>query len=147
MVYPKKHIGKQQKRLGGIMKLSTKGRYGLMAMYRLGENYGKGPTSLKAIAEKENLSELYLEQLFMLLRKKGLVEGVRGAGGGYLLTKDPKEIKIGDILNALEGEIELSCCNKESDCNKMGDCATKDILDKIQVKLEAVFDSMTLADM
>lgn len=129
------------------MKLSTRGRYGLMAMYRLRENYGKGPMSIKAIAEMENLSELYLEQLFISLKKHNLVKSVRGAQGGYLLADDPSNIKIGDIINSLEGEMELSCCAKDVDCVKNTECATKDILEKIQTKVEEVFDSMTLADM
>lgn len=129
------------------MKLSTRGRYGLMAMYRLRENYGKGPMSIKAIAEMENLSELYLEQLFISLKKHNLVKSVRGAQGGYLLADDPSNIKIGDIINSLEGEMELSCCVKDVDCVKNTECATKDILEKIQTKVEEVFDSMTLADM
>lgn len=102
----------------GKMKLSTKGRYGLMAMYRLSQNSGKGPMSLKDIADIENLSEAYLEQLFALLKKRGLVISVRGAGGGYELAKAPNEIHIGDIINALEGDIKLSCC----DTNKIGMC-------------------------
>lgn len=129
------------------MKLSTRGRYGLMAMYRLRENYGKGPVSIKSIAEMENLSELYLEQLFISLKKHNLVKSVRGAQGGYLLADDPSKIKIGDIINSLEGEMELSCCTKDVDCIKNPGCATKDILEKIQTKVEEVFNSMTLADM
>ncbi len=131
------------------MKLSTKGRYGLMSMYRLSKYYGEGPVSLKTIAEEENLSEAYLEQLFTRLKKDKLVESVRGAQGGYFLSRDPKEIKIGDIINSLEGEVELSCCSTDRvvSCDKGESCATKDILDKIQYKLEEVLDSLTLADM
>lgn len=131
------------------MKLSTKGRYGLMAMYNLKENIGKGPRSLKDIAKDENLSESYLEQLFSLLKKAGLVKSTRGAGGGYVLAKDPKDIPIGEIINALEGDISLSCCDlgKNENCGKLSDCATRDILSKLQGKIEGVMESMTLADM
>lgn len=131
------------------MRLSTKGRYGLMAMYNLKENMGKGPISLKDIAKDENLSESYLEQLFSLLKKHGLVESVRGAGGGYVLAKDPKNIPIGDIINALEGDISLSCCDtgKNVNCNRQDGCATRDILYKLQNQIEDVMDQMTLEDM
>ncbi len=131
------------------MKLSTKGRYGLMAMYRLSKNKSDRPMSLKDIADIENLSEAYLEQLFSLLKKNGLVISVRGAGGGYQLAKPAKEIPIGDIINALEGEIKLSCCDsgKRIECSKVNGCATKDILQKLQSKMEEVMDSLTLADM
>lgn len=133
----------------GKMKLSTKGRYGLMAMYRLSQNSGKGPMSLKDIADIENLSEAYLEQLFALLKKRGLVISVRGAGGGYELAKAPNEIHIGDIINALEGDIKLSCCdtNKRLECAKINGCPTKDILRELQSRMEEVMDSLTLADM
>ncbi|WBW50324.1 Rrf2 family transcriptional regulator [Peptoniphilus equinus] len=132
------------------MKLSTKGRYGLMAMHRLAQNYGKGPLAVREIARDENLSEAYLEQLFSLLKKAKLVTSIRGAKGGYTLTKSPEEIKIGSILNALEGDIALSCSSKSSECRGedcMGSCATKSILDNLQAKLDGVLDSVTLADM
>ena len=131
------------------MKLSTKGRYGLMAMYNLKENMGKGPIALKDIAKEENLSESYLEQLFTLLRKADLVKSIRGAGGGYVLSRDPEEIAIGEIINALEGDMSLSCCDlgKNFNCGKLKECATRDILSKLQGQIEDVMESMTLADM
>lgn len=131
------------------MKLSTKGRYGLMAMHRLSLNYGKGPVSLKFIAKEENLSEAYLEQLFSILKKNKLIESIRGAQGGYLLSRPPEKIKIGEILTALEGELELACCSGKdvTECDKELNCATKNVLDKLQTELEGVFNSLTLADM
>ncbi|MDY2986820.1 MAG: Rrf2 family transcriptional regulator [Peptoniphilus sp.] len=135
------------------MKLSTKGRYGLMAMHRLSINYGKGPISISEIAKEENLSEAYLEQLFTLLKKSDLVKSSRGAKGGYQLKKAPNEIKIGEILNSLEGNIAISCKNlSSSDCRgykacEGNSCATKNILDTLQEKLDGVLDSLTLADM
>lgn len=131
------------------MKLSTKGRYGLMAMYQLAEHYGEGPISLNSIAESEGLSEAYLEQLFSMLKKNELIKSVRGAQGGYLLSRSPEEIRIGEIIQALEGELMLSCCKEPRDtpCEKLDNCATKDILEKLQTRMEGVLDSMTLADM
>lgn len=131
------------------MKLSTKGRYGLMAMYRLKTNYGLGPMSISDIAKEESLSEAYLEQLFTLLKRQKLVKSLRGANGGYELSRDPKNIKIGEILNALEGDMALSCNSMKDrpECRNSGDCPTADILDKLQVKLNEVLNSVTLADM
>ncbi|MFR7349134.1 RrF2 family transcriptional regulator [Peptoniphilus sp.] len=129
------------------MKLSTKGRYGLMAMYRLMESYGDGPQSINNIAEKENLSDSYLEQLFSLLKNAKLVKSTRGVNGGYSLARDPKDIKIGEIIEALEGNMELSCCQKDVVCPKSEECPTRDILDEVQFKIESVLDSMTLEDM
>jgi len=131
------------------MKLSTKGRYGLMAMYQLQLNFGKGPVSISDIAKEEQLSESYLEQLFTLLKKDGLVKSIRGASGGYELTRSPDKIKIGEILNSLEGDMALSCSSMKNspDCRNISDCATRGILDKLQVRMEEVLNSMSLADM
>ncbi len=87
------------------MKISTKGRYGLTLMISLTKRYGKGCTSLKSIAEENNLSDLYLEQLVGPLRNAGLIKSVRGAKGGYQLQKAPSEITAGDVIRLLEGPI------------------------------------------
>lgn len=118
-----------------------------MAMYRLMESYGDGPQSINNIAEKENLSDSYLEQLFSLLKNAKLVKSTRGVNGGYSLARDPKDIKIGEIIEALEGNMELSCCQKDVECPKSEECPTRDILDEVQFKIESVLDSMTLEDM
>ena len=89
------------------MKISTKGRYGLTIMLELAREYGKGPMSLKAIANKNELSIHYLEQLATPLRNAGLVKSIRGAYGGYQLVNEPAEITVGDIIRVLEGPITL----------------------------------------
>ena len=80
------------------MKLSTRGRYGIHAMYELAANYGGSPVSIKALAEKQNIPEAYLEQLIAVLRKDELVVSIRGAQGGYRLARTPEEITVGDVL-------------------------------------------------
>ena len=97
------------------MKLSTKGRYGVKAMFELALNHGLDPLSIKTIAERQNISEYYLEQLFSGLRKAGLVKSIRGAQGGYILARDPKDISASDILNVLEGPIEISECIQDEE--------------------------------
>ncbi|MBM7569562.1 cysteine metabolism transcriptional regulator CymR [Aquibacillus albus] len=87
------------------MKISTKGRYGLTIMIELAKNAGKGPVSLKTIAQDNGLSEHYLEQLVAPLRNASLVRSIRGAYGGYILAKDSKDITAGDIIRILEGPI------------------------------------------
>ncbi|HAM81533.1 cysteine metabolism transcriptional regulator CymR [Ornithinibacillus bavariensis] len=89
------------------MKISTKGRYGLTIMIELARSYGEGPIPLKTIARENDLSEHYLEQLAAPLRNAGLIKSIRGAYGGYVLPKDPKEISAGDIIRVLEGPIVL----------------------------------------
>ncbi|WP_422445773.1 RrF2 family transcriptional regulator [Thermoanaerobacterium sp. DL9XJH110] len=132
------------------MKLSTKGRYGLKAMFDLALNYGKGPIPLKSIAERQEISEHYLEQLFSNLRKAGLVKSVRGAQGGYVLARKPSEITVGDVLRVLEGPIGLVDCVLEQDaveCSKADDCITRVVWEKIRDSMIATMDSITLKDM
>lgn len=128
------------------MKLSTRGRYGVKAMVELAINYGKEPVSGKLIAEKQNIPENYLEQLFAQLRKSGLINSVRGFLGGYALNKPPDEIFIGDIMNVLEGSVEISECIDEANCTNVDHCATRLLWVKIKDSIDQVFKSTTLAD-
>ncbi|WP_067727315.1 cysteine metabolism transcriptional regulator CymR [Oceanobacillus damuensis] len=89
------------------MKISTKGRYGLTIMIDLAKKSGEGPVSLKSIAKENNLSEHYLEQLASPLRNAGLIKSIRGAYGGYILAKEPKEITAGDVIRVLEGPLTI----------------------------------------
>lgn len=132
------------------MKLSTKGRYGLKAMFDLALNYGEGPIPLKSIAERQEISEHYLEQLISNLRKAGLVKSVRGAQGGYVLAHKPSEITVGDVLRVLEGPIGLVDCVLEQDaveCSKADDCITRVVWEKIRDSMISTMDSITLKDM
>jgi len=129
------------------MILSTKGRYGLKAVFELSLNYGLGPVSLKKISEKYEISENYLEQLFAKLRKAGIIETIRGAQGGYMLAKEPKEITVGLILRTLEGEITTSECVSKEVCSRESVCATRSIFEKIEKSISDVIDNITLADM
>ncbi len=130
------------------MKLSTKGRYGLMAMFQLALEFGDEPISLKYIAEKQGLSENYLEQLFSNLKRDGLIQSVRGAQGGYLLTREPKDITVGQVLRSLEGHLApAECVQHDIDCSKEDNCATKLVLMKIKDSIDNVIDSITLEDM
>ena len=130
------------------MKLSTKGRYGLMAMFQLALDYGEGPISLKYIAEKQGLSENYLEQLFSNLRKDGLLTRVRGAQGGYMLSREPEYITVGNVLRSLEGHLApADCAMHANECAKEDGCATKLVMVKIKDSIDSVIDSITLRDM
>ncbi|MDN5301918.1 MAG: Rrf2 family transcriptional regulator, cysteine metabolism repressor [Thermoanaerobacteraceae bacterium] len=132
------------------MKLSTRGRYGLKAMFDLAQNYGSGPIPLKSVAERQDISEHYLEQLISSLRKAGLVQSVRGAQGGYTLTKKPAEITVGDVLRVLEGPLGLVDCVLEQDavkCSRADDCITRIVWEKIRDSMIKTMDSITLQDM
>lgn len=123
------------------MKISTKGRYGLTIMMELAAKFGEGPTSLKSIAERNQLSEHYLEQLVAPLRNAGLVKSVRGAYGGYVLSKEPESITSGDIIRILEGPIS------PVDFTEEDDPAKRDLWLRIRDSIANVLDSTTLADL
>lgn len=132
------------------MKLSTKGRYGVKAMFDLAQNYGSGPIPLNSIAQRNSISEHYLEQLIAFLRKAGLVKSVRGAQGGYILSKSPEAITIGDIIRVLEGPIAPVDCVSEEEpepCNNAEFCVTRSIWARVRDSVADVLDSITLADM
>src|SRR3712207_1176493 len=129
------------------MKLSTKGRYGVRAMVDLAINYSESPVSIKSIAGRQNISELYLEQLFSPLRKAKLIKSVRGAQGGYVLSKHPKEISVSDIIDVLEGPIEISSCIDSGECSNMEVCPSRLLWEKIKNSIDEVTKSITLQDM
>ena len=131
------------------MILSTRGRYGLKMMLELALNFGKGAMPLKDIANKQLLSDSYLEQIVSPLRKNQLVNSIRGAQGGYELARDPEEITVGEILRILEGPLTPSDCVSEEDpeCDRADNCATRIIWEKITEGINSVIDSRTLQDM
>ena len=130
------------------MKLSSKGRYGIHAMYDLAQ-YGKsGPQPLKEIAQRQNVPEAYLEQLMGPLRRAGLVKAVRGAQGGYLLARPPGEITVGQVLRVLEGDKKLADCLLEEDaCDKACVCPTRLVWQKLRDGMNQIVDGITLEDM
>lgn len=132
------------------MKLSTRGRYGLKAMVQLALQYGEGPIPLNSIAEAQNISESYLEQLMAILRKEGMLNSVRGAQGGYMLSRPPEKITVGNILRALEGDIVPADCVIEDEipkCDKEEYCVIKLVWMKMRDSINDVIDSITLQDM
>ncbi|MFR1707762.1 MAG: RrF2 family transcriptional regulator [Clostridium sp.] len=128
------------------MKLSTKGRYGVKAMVDLAINYGKNPIPIKSISSRQNISEYYLEQLFSMLRKAELINSIRGSNGGYILAKNPKDITVYQILEVLEGPIEISTCLESDGCNNIDCCATRMVWKKIKDSIDSVTTSITLQD-
>ena len=129
------------------MKLSTKGRYGVKAMVDLAIHYGTQPISIKSISERQNISEYYLEQLFSTLRKSGLIKSIRGARGGYVLNRAPKEITVVEVMYVLEGPIEISDCLETGSCTNIECCATRLLWERVKNSLDSVLKSTTLSDM
>lgn len=129
------------------MKLSTKGRYGLRALIDLALYSETEPVSINTIAERQGLSERYLEQLMALLKKNGIVKSIRGASGGYSLAKPASEISVGDILRALEGNLEPVDCgglNPEEGCSASGTCVTKYVWQRINESITNTVDEIML---
>ncbi|CAM2981478.1 Rrf2 family transcriptional regulator [Hathewaya histolytica] len=130
------------------MKLSTKGRYGVKAMVDLAiNNESREPISIKSIAERQNISEYYLEQLFGSLRKAGLIKSIRGAAGGYVLNKPPQDITVHHIMEVLEGPVEISNCLVDDCCDNIEGCPTRLLWKKLKESIEEVTSSITLQDM
>lgn len=130
------------------MKLSTKGRYGIHAMYDLAQYGSDTPQPIKSIAERQNIPEAYLEQLIGQLRRSGLVKSVRGAQGGYLLSRSPAEITVGEVLRTLEGELAVVDCLMEEDlCHRACSCPTRVVWKKLRDGLNEIVDGITLQDM
>lgn len=132
------------------MKLSTKGRYGLKAMLDLAVHNTEGQVVLKSIAERQGISENYLEQLFAVLKKQKLVKSIRGSQGGYTLAESPENISIGSILRAMEGSLAPVDCVAEDnavECDRLDCCVTRGIWLKIRDSINAVIDSTSLQDL
>ena len=131
------------------MKLTSKGRYAVMAMADLAKNYAQEPISLTEISLRQGISISFLEQLFLKLRKNNLVQSVRGPSGGYALTKLPEEIKLLSIISAVDENIKTLKCRKESKrgCNhKSIKCITHNLWDDLEVHINKFFEDNTLND-
>lgn len=136
----------------GAVGFSTKGEYGVRLMVQLGRRYGGGPASLTEIAQAEDLPRAYLEQLVMSLRDAGLVTSTRGAHGGYELGRPPTEIRMSEVLRALEGPITPMICASEDPehaitCGRTADCTVNVMWVRIREAITGTLDAMTLSDL
>ena len=135
------------------MRLSAKGEYGVRAMVHLALHYRNGPVPLSRIAMDENISRQYLEQIFLLLRRSGLITSVRGVKGGYTLASPPGEIFVGDIIRVLDGPITpVDClCGKEEEepfpCGKSERCLASNLWEKLRNQINQLLDNVSLQDM
>ncbi|MGD8399336.1 MAG: Rrf2 family transcriptional regulator [Bacillota bacterium] len=133
------------------MNISTRGRYGLRAMTDMAIHNFEGPMVLRVIAERQNISESYLEQVFTILRKAGLVRSIRGAQGGYELSRPARDITVGEILRALEGPIIPVHCVELSDtktaCGNEKYCITQPFWEELRDTVNHFLDQTTLQDM
>ena len=133
------------------MKLSTKGRYGLRAVLDLAVHADEEAVALSQIAERQGISMNYLEQLIAKLKKAGIVNGIRGAQGGYVLAAPAEEISIGDILRALEGDLNPVDCSvvnsEDGSCSNSDSCVTKYVWKRISDSINDAVDGIMLSEL
>ena len=129
------------------MKISTRGRYGTRMMLDLAAHHDQGPTPLREIANRQDLSVKYLEQLIIPLKAAGYIRSVRGARGGYTLARKPDKISVGQIIKVLEGGLSLvDCVEDPKVCEREKNCPTRDIWLRMSERLMEELSSLTLRD-
>ncbi len=130
------------------MKLSTRTRYGIRAAIELAGHYGQGPVQIKVIGQKQAISVKYLEQLMAILKSGGFVHSVRGSKGGYVLGRGPEQIRLDELVLALEGSITAAeCVEDDSYCARAADCVAREVWSKVQHAVIDVLGSITLKDL
>ena len=132
------------------MKLTSRGRYAVMALADLAKLNSKNPVSLRDISLRQGISLDYLEQIFSKLKKSNIVKSIRGTNGGYILTKDPEKIKLSNIFLAVDEKVKTVQCKKESKkgCNgKLTKCITHNLWDDLEMHINDFFDKKNLGDL
>lgn len=129
------------------MKLTTKGRYAVTALLDLALHDGEGPVCLSEIAERQDISLPYLEQLFTRLRRHGLVASTRGPGGGYNLGRAPAQIPVADIISAVDESFDATRCGGERDCHGGKSCLTHELWEGLSREVHKFLQNVTLAQL
>lgn len=129
------------------MKLTTKGRYAVTAMLDLALRYDKGAVTLAEIAKRQGISLSYLEQLFAKLRRSGLVDSVRGPGGGYTLAMEPNKISVAEIIVAINENIDATRCGGEKNCHGDESCLTHQLWEDLSTRIHEFLSGITLGDL
>ncbi|MDH3513898.1 MAG: Fe-S cluster assembly transcriptional regulator IscR [Gammaproteobacteria bacterium] len=129
------------------MKLTTKGRYAVTAMLDLALRYDRGAVTLADIAKRQGISLSYLEQLFAKLRRSGLVDSVRGPGGGYTLAMEPNKISVAEIIVAINENIDATRCGGEKNCHGDETCLTHQLWEDLSIRIHEFLSGITLGDL
>jgi Rrf2 family cysteine metabolism transcriptional repressor len=130
------------------VKLSTRTRYGIRAVLELAIIYGQGPLQLKVIAQHQDISVKYLEQIIAMLKSGGFIRSVRGARGGYILAKSPNQIKLSDVFDCLEGPVNtVECVENQDSCVRAADCIARQVWMQVEDAINNVLQSITLQDL
>lgn len=129
------------------MRLTARSEYGLLALLDLASGYGGGPVSVREVAQRQDIPIKFLEQLFVALRKAGLVTAKRGAHGGFVLCRAPGSITVLEVVEALEGPLGQTLCAADGTCTKLGACAAASVWERASRALRQVFAGTTLAEL
>ena len=130
------------------MKLSTKSRYGLRAVIEIAKSYGSIPAKRRNVASNQGISDSYLENILIVLKNNRVIETTRGVNGGYILSRPPKDISILEIVNCLEGPLDLvDCVNSNTACSKSETCAARTIWKELSENWQSTLGKLTLQDM
>ncbi len=131
-----------------MLRLSTKGQYGVRAMYEIARGYPDEPVTIKSISERQDVSIAYLEQILNKLRHAGLIKSIKGPGGGYVLDRAPEKISIADILIELEGPVAItSCLDPSEGCVRVERCVTHMLWKSLGKQIEDFLNTITLKDL
>lgn len=132
------------------MKITTRGRYAVMALVSLAASSRGNPVSLRDIASREEIPEAYLQQLFSRLRRRNLVKSIRGPGGGFMLARHPSRITIGEIIRSAEGrerDGSIGCRRSGRKCGRIERCKTQGMWDALESRMEEFLDSISIEDL
>jgi Rrf2 family protein len=130
------------------MRVSTKGDYGVRALVELAQHYGEGPLQSAEIAARQEVPEPYLDQLLTNLRRAGFIRSVRGPQGGHTLIKNPKDVRLSQVMLALEGSLApLACVDDPGACTKSGGCVQRDVWTRVRDATFDILESVSIADL
>jgi Rrf2 family transcriptional regulator, cysteine metabolism repressor len=130
------------------MKLSTKSRYGLRAVIEIAKSYGSVPAKRKIVASSQGISDSYLENILIVLKNSRIIETSRGVNGGYILNRPPKDISVLEVIDALEGPIDIvDCVSSSGICSKTETCAARTIWKELSDTWKSILGNLTLQDL
>ncbi len=130
------------------MKVSTKGDYGVRALVELAHHYGEGPVQSATIASRQEVPEPYLDQLLTTLRRAGFIRSVRGPQGGHALIREPDDVKLSEVMVALEGSLAPSACVDDPEsCTKSGGCVQRGVWEQVRDATQAILENVSIGDL
>jgi len=130
------------------MKVSTKGDYGVRALVELAHHYGEGPVQSAEIAARQDVPEPYLDQLLTTLRRAGFIRSVRGPQGGHALIREPHDVRLSEVMLALEGSLApLACVDDPDACTKEGGCVQREVWERVRDATREILDTVSIGDL